>query len=269
MDTPDQERAPRYLQLGRAIAEQIRTGTLRLGEKLPSVRSLSSDRGVSISTVLQAYQWLENQGLIRAASALGILCPHSAQSTRTRTELPELRATADQNRRDADAGRDPARRMNPANVSLEASAPSPQLFPTAKLNKIIRRVIQEHPDHSSRYIFPPGLEALRREIARRLIEFGCSFTPDDVVITSGGIEAIVLSLRAIAKAGDVVAIESPTTSASCGRWSHWGCGCSRCRLIREPEWTGAFERAIKRHKIKACVLCRTATPRSDTCCRTK
>src|SRR3954465_7213894 len=210
MDAQDREHAPRYLQLGRAIAEQSGGGLWGGGEKLPSVRSLSSDRGVSISTVLQAYQWLENQGLIEPHPRSGFyaripqsqLVPEpSYQSSDPRPIKIGAMPTLGEILRAA---------MDPEKVSLGASAPSPQLFPAAKLNKIIRRVIQEHPDHSSRYFFPPGLEALRREIARRSIEFGCSFTPDEVVITSGGIEAIVLSLRAIARAGDVVAIESPT-----------------------------------------------------------
>jgi len=132
MDAPDQERAPRYLQLGRAIAEQIGTGTLRVGEKLPSVRSLSADRGVSISTVLQAYQWLENQGLIEPHPRSGFYAriPHSQlvpepsyQSSEPRPIKIGAMPTLGEILRAA---------MNPANVSLGASAPSPQLFPTAK-----------------------------------------------------------------------------------------------------------------------------------------
>ena len=255
METSAQDHAPRYLQLGRAVAEQISNGTLRVGEKLPSVRSLSSDRGVSISTVLQAYQWLENQGLIEPHPRSGFYAriPHSQlvpepsyQSSEPRPIKIGAMPTLSEILRAA---------MNPAMLSLGASAPSPQLFPTAKLNKIIRRVIQEHPDHSSSYIFPPGLEALRREIARRSIEFGCSFTPDDVVITSGGIEAIVLSLRAIAKAGDVIAIESPTYFGILQALE--SLGMRVLEIAAHPRTgmdLGTFERAIKRHRIKACVI---------------
>jgi DNA-binding transcriptional MocR family regulator len=255
MESQSQAPAPRYLQLGRVIAEQIKSGTLRVGDKLPSVRALSLERGVSISTVLQAYQWLENQGLIE---------PHPRSGFYAR--IPQSQLVPEPSYRSSDPrpikigamptlGEILRAAMDPAKVSLGASAPSPQLFPSTKLNKIIRRVIQEHPDHSSRYIFPPGLEALRREIARRSIEFGCSFTPDDVVITSGGIEAIVLSLRAIARAGDVVAIESPTYFGILQALESLG-----MRVLEIPAHprTGmdlsAFERAIKRHKIKACVI---------------
>jgi DNA-binding transcriptional MocR family regulator len=46
-------------------------------------------------------------------------------------------------------------------------------------------------------------------IARRAAESGCGFGPDDIVITDGCQEALNLALRAVAKAGDIIAIESP------------------------------------------------------------
>ncbi len=94
-------------------------------------------------------------------------------------------------------------------TNLGASFPNADLFPTAKLNKIIRRITYVNPYHSSRYHFPPGDEVLRQQIAKRSLEFGCSFSPDEIVVTSGAIEAIALSLRAVASSGDVVAVEVP------------------------------------------------------------
>ncbi|HEY6953085.1 MAG TPA: PLP-dependent aminotransferase family protein, partial [Bacteroidota bacterium] len=51
---------------------------------------------------------------------------------------------------------------------------------------------------------------LRRQISRRSIDAGCSLTPDEIVITTGGTEALNICLRAITNPGDTVAIESPT-----------------------------------------------------------
>ena len=48
----------RYQHLAALLAERIEQGLYRHGEKLPSVRSLSQEHGVSISTVQQAYQLL-------------------------------------------------------------------------------------------------------------------------------------------------------------------------------------------------------------------
>ena len=54
----------RYQHLATLLAERIEQGLYRHGEKLPSVRSLSQEHGVSISTVQQAYQTLETMRLI-------------------------------------------------------------------------------------------------------------------------------------------------------------------------------------------------------------
>ncbi len=54
----------RYQHLATLLAEQNEQGLYRHGEKLPSVRSLSQEHGVSISTVQQAYQTLETMKLI-------------------------------------------------------------------------------------------------------------------------------------------------------------------------------------------------------------
>ena len=52
-----------YEQIAGRIAELIQHGTLQAGEKLPSIRRLSQQEKVSISTVMQAYYWLESKGL--------------------------------------------------------------------------------------------------------------------------------------------------------------------------------------------------------------
>src|SRR5262244_3878749 len=59
-----QSKLPLYLKVARQIEGQIRKGALRVGDKVPSIRGLKRQQGVSVSTVLQAYFWLENQGWI-------------------------------------------------------------------------------------------------------------------------------------------------------------------------------------------------------------
>src|SRR6185369_3716447 len=65
------ETAPLYHQLAEQIHALVRSGTLRAGERVPSVRRLSSQQGVSVSTVLQAYQRLEAIGVIEARPQSG------------------------------------------------------------------------------------------------------------------------------------------------------------------------------------------------------
>ena len=173
------------------------------------IRALSRSRAVSISTVLASYFWLENRSCIEARPRSGFyvrtpfseLVPepqfrHHESTPRNIELLPTLEELLE-------AANDLSK------TNLGASFPNAELFPTTRLNKIIRKITYLNPDHSSRYHFPPGAEVLRQQIAKRSVEFGCSFSPDEIVITSGAIEAIALSLRAVARSGDVVAVEVP------------------------------------------------------------
>src|SRR5205814_1842904 len=95
---------------------------------------------------------------------------------------------------------------DPTKAPLGAAAASPSLYPNRKLNRIIHKITRENPIHSSRYDLTMGIGALRQQIARRSISYGCSFSPNELVITCGGMEALNLGLRAVARPGDVIAI---------------------------------------------------------------
>jgi DNA-binding transcriptional regulator YhcF (GntR family) len=72
------ETAPLYHQLAEHIQSLVRAGTLRAGERVPSVRRLSQQQGVSVSTVLLAYQRLEAIGLIESRPQSGYYVKRAA-----------------------------------------------------------------------------------------------------------------------------------------------------------------------------------------------
>src|SRR5258706_5003933 len=63
---------PLYLKVAHQIEGQIRKGALRVGDRVPSIRGLRRQQRVSVSTVLQAYFWLENQGWIEPRPQSGV-----------------------------------------------------------------------------------------------------------------------------------------------------------------------------------------------------
>ena len=65
----------RYAQLAATLGERIEQGLYRPGDRLPSVRSLSEEHGVSISTVQQAYRVLEDAGLVEPRPKSGFFVP--------------------------------------------------------------------------------------------------------------------------------------------------------------------------------------------------
>jgi DNA-binding transcriptional MocR family regulator len=243
-----------YLKVAHQIEDQIRKGALRTGDRVPSIRSLKRQRGVSVSTVLQAYFWLENRGWIepRPQSGFYVRMPyaemapepefHSKSSAPTGVEIIDV---VDEVLHSIG---------NHVHVPLGAAAASSSLFPNVRLNRIINRIVRKDPAHSARYEFTGGLEVLRRQIARRSIASGCSFAPNDLTITCGGMEALNLAIRAVARPRDVIALESPTYFAILQIIESLG-----MRAIEIPTHPrngmdlNALERAIRKHRVRACI----------------
>ena len=62
---------PLYVRIAETFTRQVATGVLRPGDRVPSLRKLSREQGVSLSTALQAYLWLENRGYLEARPQSG------------------------------------------------------------------------------------------------------------------------------------------------------------------------------------------------------
>jgi DNA-binding transcriptional MocR family regulator len=99
--------------------------------------------------------------------------------------------------------------FNPDLVQLGPALPNPLLMPIKKINRIMTDIIRQNAVAAHRYLFPPGLDALRTQIAQRAALAGSNLSPNDILITSGGTEAIDLCLHAACRPGDIVATESP------------------------------------------------------------
>lgn len=245
---------PLYLQVARQIEQQIRKGALRVGDRVPSIRGLRRQQGISVSTVLQAYFWLENQGWIepRPQSGFYVRVPYSHL-----VPEPELQSKPSSPTQVGIIGVLDEVVNSLGNVDLVplgSAFASVGLYPNAKLNKIINRIIRTVPGHSARYEDSDGLETLRRQIARRAAGYGCSLSPKDVTVTCGGMEALNLALRAVARPGDVIAIESPTYFAFLQIIESLG---MKAIEIPTHHRTGmdleALARAIRKHSVRACM----------------
>ena len=247
-------RDPLYLRLARSLEEQIGRGVLRPGDRIPSVRGLSRRQGVSISTVLEAYLWLERRGAVesRPKSGFFVRVPFAKSVPEPRFQQPAPRPAH------FDAGAIMAEvvrsAQQPQCIPLGTACPSPDLFPSHKLNRIVRSVIRKAPLHSGSYEFSPGAEPLRRQIARRALEFGCGFAPAEIVVTCGAMEALNLCLHAVARPGDVIAVESPTYFGVLEAIQSLG-----MRVIEIPTHPHEgmslelLESAIRKHRIQACI----------------
>lgn len=200
--------APLYVELARSIEQLIDQGTLRPGHRLPSVRRMSLQRDVSISTVLQAYTLLENHGCIEARPQSGYYVrPRMPSAPEPRMARPMAKASY-VGVKDLTA-EIMSLSVDPRYVPLGSACPDPSLFPTKKLARILAAVGRNDPSMLGRYAMNWAFDPLAREIARRYLQAGCPIGHDELVVTVGCTEALNLSLRAVTKPGDTVAVETP------------------------------------------------------------
>ncbi|WP_275450049.1 PLP-dependent aminotransferase family protein [Geobacter sulfurreducens] len=200
---------PLYESVAGRVAQLIGEGTFRAGDRIPSVRALGRQFQVSLTTVMEAYTLLEDRGLIEARPQSGYYVRARFPGSTAEPEMtaPPLKPTT--------VGTAELSMMvmrdtrNPDLVPLGAAIPNPELLPVDRLNRMLATESRKHAVASVSYDMPPGCERLRVQIARRMLAVGCALAPDQIVTTSGCIEAVVLSLRAICRPGDTVAVESP------------------------------------------------------------
>jgi DNA-binding transcriptional MocR family regulator len=254
MRSPAKSKVPLYVRIAETFTHQVANGAFRSGDRVPSLRKLSKEQGVSLSTALQAYVWLENRGYLEARPQSGFyirtpfakLIPEpQAESLQSQPAAMGTNAVLEEVIRSAG---------DPASVPFGAGCASAELFPNRRLNLIARGILRRRPLHSGSYELPPGIEALRRQIARRALNIRCEMAPRDVIITSGAMEAIHLSLRAVAKPGDVIAVESPLYFGILG--SVASLNMKTIEIPTHPQEgmdLAQLERAIRKHKIKACI----------------
>lgn len=246
---------PVYQRLAGVLEGMIHSRSLRPGDRMPSVRQFSAQQGVSVPTALQAYTLLESRGLIQARPKSGFFVrPRLAEQTpepTTKIWRPRVTPLAD---------RDPVESLfsdyaNDRLIPLGAAIPSAALLPGKKLTRLMAAIGRRLGDQCVEYDLPPGSISLRRELARRSLDWGCALHAEDFLVTVGATEAVSLALRAVCEAGDSVAIESPTYFGLAGMLREM-----RLKALPIPVHPAegmdmdVLERSLRRTRVKACVV---------------
>jgi len=245
-----------YEQLADSIAQSIQEGVLCRGDRLPSVRHASASRHISPSTVLEAYYLLEARGLITARERSGYFVTGGSVNIPS-APAPVLNTDSESTEVDvSELVFEVLQSIRLKNiVPLGSAFPSPLLFPRANLGKSMASSIQEMDPWSSVDNLSAGDANLRRQIALRYMIDGLHVATDEIVVTNGALEGLNLCLMAVARPGDTILIEAPTFYAALQSIERIG-----LRAVEVPSHPkdgidlAAMERAIERHKPKACWL---------------
>ncbi|WP_019340307.1 PLP-dependent aminotransferase family protein [Stutzerimonas stutzeri] len=198
-----------YQRIAHQLADDIRRGVYRPGERVPSVRKMSMQLNVSHATVLQAYANLEDQGMIRARPQSGFYVHHTPALTAPTPDIAQVERPTLVTRSSiinqvlSESRRDGL-------IPLGAAVPHVDYLPVRALHQQLAKVTRFQSQQAFTYMFSPGYEPLRRQVAIRMRDAGVVVGPDEVVITHGCVDALQMSLRVLTKPGDLIAAESPS-----------------------------------------------------------
>jgi DNA-binding transcriptional MocR family regulator len=196
-----------YLQIANNIEHQIKTDVLKVGDKLPSLRTVALEKGVSLTTAQQSYFELECRGLIESRPQSGYFVSYSHKHFKNvpQTSQPIVAKSEDDTE---DIIFTISQNINKAKIELSAGVPSIGLLPVAKMNKAIVNATRSLPDSGLNYD-KYGNQNLKKQIAIRSLMWGGKLKAEDVITTSGSIDGISFCMLSLAERGDTIVVESP------------------------------------------------------------
>ena len=185
------------------VRARVENRALGAGARLPSVRKLSDELGVSRSTVVEAYDRLAAEGRLEARRGSGFFVT-SAPAPLVLAEAPRLDPAVDLLALIRRALEDRPDVLQPASGWLPED-----WLPSAGIERAVRAVARGAGPSKLRYDSAFGFEPLRRLIAGRLAERGAPIEPSRIVLTDSTTQALDLALRLFLSPGDRVVVDDP------------------------------------------------------------
>lgn len=239
-------------KLAHSLKSLILNGTWKAHEKLPSLRYQSEQSGFSLITVMNAYHELEAQGLIYSKEKSGYFV----------TEKPNAIALHQQHfstNHKIEINSEVFHYLKSIQsddiIPFGSAFPDNQLLYPTQLIKVLGQLSKHKYSYEQTPSLPPGNFALRKIIAQRYCMQGIETDPSDIVITSGGLDALNLALQALTQNGDYILLQQ---TAFYGAWqAAERLGLKVITIPEHPEDgidLTAFQHVIQTYPIKACLF---------------
>lgn len=186
------------------VKHRIAARSLTPGARLPSIRSFALAMKVSKSTVVEAYERLQAEGVIRSRPGSGFF----VAAPLAPLTLAEIGPRVD-------------RAVDPLWISRQALKPGegvlrpgcgwlpPHWMPEEGLRRALRGIARGAAATLVDYGAPLGLLPLRQLLTRRVAQHGIEASPDQILLTESGTQAIDLLCRFLLKPGDAVLVDDP------------------------------------------------------------
>ncbi len=198
-----------YLKIAKTIEGQILSETLRIGDKLPSLRSVQKIYNISLNTAKQAFLELESKSLIESRPKSGYYVSNTFQRRFALPSISKPKLSQKENTPEKLTHKVFEALRNKEIRQFSLGVPEESLLPIAKLNKGMARAMRDIQGSGTGFEPAQGSVNLRRNIAKWSLVMEGKLAEDDIVTTLGTMNAIFYCLNAVTKPGDTIATESP------------------------------------------------------------
>ena len=240
-----------YHRIANIIHQQIAAKTLKVGDRLPSLRTMQSNYNVSLNTVKQAFLELESKSLIESRPKSGYFVSNSFSGKLAIPSMGKLNLLEREEHPEDLIGKVYNILGNKDFRQLSFGYADSSLLPINRLNQGLLKAVKNLTDSGTGYEPIQGNINLRRNLAKWALVLDGRLTEDDVVTTAGTTNAIFNCLMAVTQRGDTIAVETPVYFGIIQMAN--SLGLNVIELPTHPR-TGVELEALKKvlHKIKAC-----------------
>ncbi|MFP8968027.1 PLP-dependent aminotransferase family protein [Pokkaliibacter sp. CJK22405] len=176
---------PRYLAIADALAAAIEQGELEVNQRLPTHRALADQLGVTVGTITRAYAEAERRGLVEARVGSGTYVRLQGQLVSRPWKIEH--------------------RDDWANLGVTVCVPDDR---EASFRSALDRVLQQNLNPLLEHNQEAGIPAHREQYGQWLAMIGLQPPVEQLVMTAGGQQGILLSLLSTLNPGDTLACEA-------------------------------------------------------------
>jgi len=196
----------KYKSIAKQFVADIQSQKLLPGQRLPSLRQLTKQLDISMTTALNSYRSLEEMGWVVTYPKSGFFVATPISDNNT-PHQPQFHSTSKSLVRHFEIGHNTSGHFNSGPFGVSQISPTHK--PLSSLKRSIKRTIQRGDELLNSYADPQGVSALRNAIAEHYSAKGFAMAANDLFISNGCMDAIRIALLVTTRPGDAVAISSP------------------------------------------------------------
>lgn len=237
----------KYTRIARQMIAKIEKGQIKANSKLPSLRTFCQLHQISMTTALACYRYLEQHGYVIADYKKGYFV-QTLYTAKNSITFPAFQSSVAKN-----VSRPELRPADVGAYSLAIAQLDPKLMDDGLLKRSIKATTKQV-DFRLNYDDIQGNKRLRQQLSNHFSRQGFSCPYDELVITHGCLDAVLIALECISKPGDVIAITSPCYSGLLDLLAILDRGILEIPSTANGIELEQLEQAMKEKKVTACLL---------------